>query len=116
MSARSQKRDQPRDSPSPSPSRAQDEPASKRAKQGFDTPRPLGQLKLHIVPAKLGPEAIADLIDLAEHEGAVVCTDPRDAEVLITNVGMRKRLERHVPWGVAVSVLRTSLSVRSGEI
>ena len=91
------------ESPSPSPARTDDHSGPKRPKEAFNTPRPLRALKIHIIKAKLDPSTIAELVNQAENEGAIVCADPRDAEVLVTNVGMRKRLERHVPWAVAVS-------------
>ena len=91
------------ESPSPSPAHTDNHSGPKRPKEAFNTPRPLRALKIHIIKAKLEPSTIAELVNQAENEGAIVCADPRDAEVLVTNVGMRKRLERHVPWAVAVS-------------
>lgn len=59
-------------------------------------------LKIYIIPAKLDPEEIIKLVELAEHAGAVLCSNAESAELLITAIGMRKRLERHIDWTLAV--------------
>ncbi|TBU40726.1 Nucleotidyltransferase [Dichomitus squalens] len=64
------------------------------------TAKGLPDMKIYIVQAKLDAESIATLTGLAErHSG--VCRNAEDAEVLITAVSMRRRLERHVPWEIA---------------
>lgn len=36
-------------------------------------------------------------------KGAQVVADAGPADVIITRISMRQRLERHIPWDVAVS-------------
>ena len=64
----------------------------------------LPDTKVYIVQAKLDVESIATLIALADRHTGGVCRNANDADVLITAVSMRRRLERHVPWEIAVGI------------
>lgn len=67
----------------------------------------LKDITLHILDAKLQPEMVAELYALAESGGAKVVGNVDEAEVVVTAIGMRKRLERHVSWNIAVSGMGT---------
>ncbi|KAI0062418.1 Nucleotidyltransferase [Artomyces pyxidatus] len=73
-------------------------PSSSNAASNF-----LHGRNIYILQAKLTPATIAELFALAEKGGATVVSNPEDAEVVVTAVGMRKRLERHLDWEVAKS-------------
>ncbi|KAA1470530.1 Nucleotidyltransferase [Dentipellis sp. KUC8613] len=60
-------------------------------------------VKLYVLQAKMTAAEIGELYGLAERGGAEICKDVEDAELIITNVSMRKRLERHIDWNVAKS-------------
>jgi hypothetical protein len=70
-------------------------------------------IKVYIVQTKLDPETLLDLYRVveghqvfAEPSGSGVrfdlCQDVDKAEVVVTAVHMRRRLERHVEWDIAV--------------
>ncbi|EJD44828.1 hypothetical protein AURDEDRAFT_124929 [Auricularia subglabra TFB-10046 SS5] len=59
-------------------------------------------LSLYIIQAKLAPSAVGELFRLAEQLGAAVVPNIEDAEVVVTAITMRARLERHIPWKLAV--------------
>ena len=70
-------------------------------------------VKVYIVQAKFDDQTLRDLFDLVElaREGKgpsvrplnlEICKDPEDADIIITNIRMRKRFERHVDWRIAV--------------
>lgn len=69
------------------------------------------RLKVYIVQAKLDPDEVARLYNLVETysvDGGLdfeLAPNPNDADVIVTAVRMRKRLERHVNWELAVSHL-----------
>lgn len=63
----------------------------------------LPAVKIYIVQAKLDSPTIAELFRLAEQNCEKLCSDPEEADVILTAIGVKKRLERHVPWEVAVS-------------
>lgn len=75
-------------------------------------------LKVYIVQAKLDEKTIHELHDLIEHSspshnlGLELCNNAADADIILTNIRMKKRLERHVDWKIAVcyrfSILRRS--------
>ena len=74
------------------------------------------KLKVSILQPKLDEKTITHLYDLvdahapesqndgSEHLELVLCNDIKDADVIITGIRMRKRLERHVDWNIAVGV------------
>lgn len=62
----------------------------------------LPDIKLFIVQAKLDEPTISELFALAEQHAGALCDAIADADVVITAVRMRKRLERHLDWRLAV--------------
>ncbi|THH18302.1 hypothetical protein EUX98_g8985 [Antrodiella citrinella] len=70
--------------------------SSKRTKLSI-----LPSVKVYIVQAKLESPAIAELFQLAERNCEKLCSDVEEADVIVTAIGMRKRLERHVAWDIA---------------
>ncbi|KAF8633429.1 hypothetical protein AX17_004600 [Amanita inopinata Kibby_2008] len=66
-------------------------------------------ISVYIVQAKLDSQAVSDLYSLVErHNNSVtdgprfqVCNNVFDADIILTAVRMKKRLERHVDWDVA---------------
>ncbi|KAH9944599.1 Nucleotidyltransferase [Amylocystis lapponica] len=85
-------------SPSQSESSSSRLPLVKRSKH---SPKSLPDVNIYIVQAKLNPSEISELFGLAERHAARLCSDPEHAEVVVTAVGMRRRLERHLPWELA---------------
>ncbi|KAJ7686516.1 DNA polymerase mu [Mycena rosella] len=87
----------------------------------YTPPTPLqiptsGVVKLYLVQAKLNAQSISELFSLAERHNLRVsksqkdapgatklelCSTPEESDIIITNVHMRKRLERHVEWDLA---------------
>ncbi|KAF8178646.1 hypothetical protein K438DRAFT_1726271 [Mycena galopus ATCC 62051] len=66
------------------------------------TPIPTsGVVKLYLVQAKLTAQEISQLFSLAEMHNLRLCPSSEDADIIITNVRMRKRLERHIDWDLA---------------
>ena len=69
------------------------------------------RLKVYIVHAKLSSDEVARLYNLVEThsvDGGLdfeLTPNPNVADVIVTAVRMRKRLERHVDWELAVSHL-----------
>lgn len=63
-------------------------------------------VKIYIVQAKLDPSGLSELFKLAEQHAERVCSDADEADVIITAIQMRRRLERHVPWDVAVGTVQ----------
>lgn len=62
--------------------------------------------KVYIVNAKINEDTALELYSLLEtrsHWGLEQCANVADADIIITKIRMRKRLERHVSWMVAVS-------------
>lgn len=50
--------------------------------------------------------------DVANGDGALnleLCNDAADSDIILTKIGMRKRLERHVSWNIAVCMDSISL-------
>jgi hypothetical protein len=90
-------------SPSPSLCSTQSPPrrSSRRAKTA---PGILASHRVFILQAKLSDADISEIYELAENADADVVGSPEDAEIIITAIGMRKRLERHLDWNLAVSV------------
>ena len=109
-----------RSSTSPSNGDISDQGRSKRVHAHSLSPTSISEgsfdrctLKVHIISAKLEPNAIADLVDLverlsAQHGSQVgiphleLTADLDLADVIVTAVHTRPRLERHISWEVAV--------------
>ncbi|KAH9067627.1 Nucleotidyltransferase [Lactarius vividus] len=51
--------------------------------------------------ASLAHKDISELHDLAEKADADLVSSPDEADVVVTAIGMRKRLERHINWNLA---------------
>ena len=62
--------------------------------------------KIYIVQAKISSPDIAKLFRLAESLTTKLCKNAEDADVIITAIGMQKRLERHIPAQQIVELLR----------
>ncbi|KAJ6491844.1 hypothetical protein C8R47DRAFT_1319589 [Mycena vitilis] len=75
-----------------------------------------GVVKLYLVQAKLNPQQTSELFSLAETHNLRVsksgnavnteiklelCPSAPESDIIITNVRMRKRLERHIDWDLA---------------
>lgn len=69
-------------------------------------------LKVYVVQEKIEENHLVELFDSIESTAKTSSfllepvSDYRGADIIVTNIHMRKRLERHVPWNVAVSGLR----------
>ncbi|KDQ55259.1 hypothetical protein JAAARDRAFT_37797 [Jaapia argillacea MUCL 33604] len=77
------------------------EPSPKHLKYSTDSStsaRPLKGVKIYIVQVKLDGSVISELFHLVESSGAKLCSHAEEADVVITAIGMRKRLERHLKW------------------
>ncbi|KZO98779.1 Nucleotidyltransferase [Calocera viscosa TUFC12733] len=83
----------------PAPSSSSDvlRPQKRSRTDAAPTPQFLEGKSVHIVRAKLTSSALAHLSALAESHGARLVPVPQRAEVVLTAVGARKRLERHLP-------------------
>ncbi|KAL0955859.1 hypothetical protein HGRIS_002061 [Hohenbuehelia grisea] len=79
-----------------------------------------GPIKVFLIQAKLDPETVDDLFTIIENSARdlrrktrarnsdsshllsfEICSEVADADILITEIRMKKRLERHVPWDIA---------------
>lgn len=72
-------------------------------------------IKIFIVPAKLDAPTFKELNDLLDRatlrdddeqscfRGFKSVSDATKSDVIVTAIHMRQRLERHVPWNLAVS-------------
>jgi hypothetical protein len=96
------------------------EPSLKRQK--VSSPASSGPIKVHILEAKLDSQRLYELFTLTESHNKrqgkkraadgesqqnlnlKLCWNVRDADVVVTAVQMRKRLERHVDWRLAVRI------------
>ncbi|KAG6850855.1 hypothetical protein H0H93_007473 [Arthromyces matolae] len=67
-------------------------------------------VKIFILQAKLDPAAISQLYTLIDSNMNTIpangphfqlCNNPSEADVIISNIHMRKRLERHIDWSLA---------------
>ena len=71
--------------------------------------------KIHILQAKLDADTITELYSLIDSSSQLPTPDesgpivhlelsanPSDADVIVTNIRMRKRFERHLDWDIAV--------------
>lgn len=69
-------------------------------------------LKVYVVQAKLDENEISEIYNLIESHASregdglklQLSTEPDKADVIITNVRMPKRLERHLDWRIAVGI------------
>ncbi|KAF9464977.1 hypothetical protein BDZ94DRAFT_1215253 [Collybia nuda] len=95
---------------SPSDSSSTSEPSFKRHKTRFSKSwDPRFTIKVHIIQAKLDVQAVDELYSLIDSTGSLCyngpklehCGDASHADVIISNISMRKRLERHVDWKLA---------------
>lgn len=77
---------------------------SKRPRRSLDTfnGSNLSDIRLYVVQSKMDSQTVSDLISLAEEHGCSLCDSVEDANIVLTEVRMRKRLERHVDWELAV--------------
>lgn len=64
----------------------------------------LASRRVFILQPKLSQTDISEILDLAESADADIVGSPDEADIIITKIGMRKRLERHIEWNLAVSV------------
>ncbi|KAJ2924272.1 hypothetical protein H1R20_g12822, partial [Candolleomyces eurysporus] len=74
-----------------------------------DEARPL---RVYIVQAKLTPDAINELYQLVEDFASShpeteamemeLCSDAKKADIVVTAVHMKPRLERHIDWSIAI--------------
>src|SRR6267142_1071934 len=91
-------------SPLPSPSQRSAESSPERpTKRPKGAPGILASQRIFILQAKLSHADISEVFDLAEKADADVVSTPDEADIVITAIGMRKRLERHISWNLAVS-------------
>ena len=92
-------------SPSPFSKSAHSSPQrpSKRTK-GAPAGGILASRRVFILQPKLSQTDISEIFDLAESADADIVGSPDEADIIITKIGMRKRLERHIEWNLAVSV------------
>ncbi|KAL4258767.1 DNA polymerase [Pleurotus pulmonarius] len=62
-------------------------------------------IKVFVVQAKVSPEEISELISMVEKQKNMrmleLCSIPAEADVIVTGIQMKKRLERHIPWQLA---------------
>lgn len=89
-------------SPSPSVSSTSG-PFQHPPRRAKPAPGILASYRVYILHAKLAHKDISELHDLAEKADADLVGSPDEANVVITAIGMRKRLERHLGWNLAVS-------------
>ena len=73
------------------------------------TPPPESQVlsgvTIHVIDAKLDPKETREMHLLAQNTGAKLSRTPQHAPVLVTALTMKRRLERHVSWDIAVREL-----------
>ncbi|KAG8829845.1 hypothetical protein FRC18_008960 [Serendipita sp. 400] len=58
-------------------------------------------LRICIINAKLLPDEIAELVELVESNDGRMEASADKADVVVTEIGARKRLERHITWEAA---------------
>ncbi|KZT33867.1 Nucleotidyltransferase [Sistotremastrum suecicum HHB10207 ss-3] len=58
-------------------------------------------IKAYILSAKIDGAEYESLIGEAEENGAEICKTPAEADIIVTAIGMKKRLERHIDWNMA---------------
>ncbi len=85
-----------------------DERTRKRVRSSSPDPWDTGnKLKIYIVQAKIEENNLFELYHLIESSQVQfeLSSDFADADVIITNIRMKKRLERHIQWDVAVRLI-----------
>ncbi|KAH9006161.1 Nucleotidyltransferase [Lactarius hatsudake] len=87
-------------SPSPSLSSTAS-PVRRTPRRAKTAPGILASYRLFILHTKLAHKDISELHDLAEKADADLVSSPDEADVVVTAIGMRKRLERHIDWNLA---------------
>lgn len=87
-------------SPSPSLSSTAS-PVRRPPRRAKTAPGILASYRLFILHTKLAHKDISELHDLAEKADADLVSSPDKADVVVTAIGMRKRLERHIDWNLA---------------
>ena len=99
---------------SPSPSLTSTaSPVRRPPRRAKSAPGILASYRVFILQPKLAHKDISELHDLAEKADADLVSSAEDADVVITAIGMRKRLERHLDWNLAVSDSRPSFRPRA---
>lgn len=74
----------------------------------MDGPHTTDPLKVYIIQAKLDQDTIIELYNLLERDKCndsgnfTLCNDINESDVVVTAIKMRKRLERHIDWEIAV--------------
>ncbi|PVF97046.1 Nucleotidyltransferase [Serendipita vermifera] len=77
---------------------------SSSSREGSPSKLPAGifsGMKIKIIDAKLTPKVVAELSDMAEENGARLIANADEADVVVTEIGSRARLERHITWEAA---------------
>ncbi|PPQ63044.1 hypothetical protein CVT24_005990 [Panaeolus cyanescens] len=88
---------------------------SKRPKLGphYYNPAPSDRpIKVFLIQAKLSEQEVTNVYRIIDehslgddaNDGALnlqYCNNPADADIILTKISMRKRLERHIPWQLA---------------
>ena len=103
-----------RPAPYPTQSSSSSSSSHLRTSQVIDTGAAQGQtalskLKIYIIQAKIDAKQISELVELVGNSDATLCTDPEESDVVITAISMRRRLERHISWDIAVSTTKCKL-------
>lgn len=65
----------------------------------------LNGITIYVISAKLDPKEVGEMFSLAQNSGAKLSRIPQNASVLITTLTMKRRLERHISWDVAVRLI-----------
>ena len=59
-------------------------------------------IRFHVVPAKLSAEFIESLLETIEKNGGKTTSDPEQSDIIVTAIGMKARLLRHIRWELVV--------------
>ena len=95
-----------------SPNLGDDVEGSSKQSTPTTTSKVLYGVKIYVIQAKLSPSQIAELFTLAEKHCRKLCRGVDEADVVLTAISMRKRLERHMTWETAVCVYYLSMALR----
>ncbi|KAG6828532.1 hypothetical protein H0H92_007660 [Tricholoma furcatifolium] len=97
-------------------------PVSSPSRSSASTPHSPNRrdiVKIYLLQAKLDASAIAELYSLIESQNQVsggfhlqLCSEASSADIILSNVHMRKRLERHLDWNIAVKPTATPFLVQ----